>query len=86
VGSGEHAPCPGFSLWPVDDDGHLLALSDLAHDLAVDPFDGGKLARPVGTTMGPAQPGGLMGLPFGGHREAKLGGLLEARDLHRLLL
>ncbi len=84
VGAAQNTPRPRFLGWPIDDDAHLLARCDLADDFAIGPFDGVKLARPVGATVGPTEPGGLMRLPFGGHGEAKLGWCLGAGDLHRL--
>ena len=75
MGAGQDLACPG--LRPADDDEHSLGFRDLAHDLAIDPLDGAKLARPVAATVRPAQPGGLVGLPFGGHGKTKLRGRLH---------
>jgi hypothetical protein len=48
-----------------------LALRDLADHLAVNPANGVNFVRPVGFIVRPAEPGGGVRLPFGGHGVAE---------------
>jgi hypothetical protein len=75
VRSGHGQAAPGEPLLGpgLDQDAHLLPGSDLPHDLAVDPADRVELPGPVGGVVGPAEPGRLVGLPLGRHREAQPG-------------
>ncbi len=45
--------------------------AELAHDLAVDPWNGREAAGPIVAIVRPGDPGGLVRLPFGGHAEAR---------------
>ncbi len=51
-----------------------FADGDFADDFGVDPLDGFEFAGPVGGIVGPAEPGGFVGRPFGRHRETLRGG------------
>src|SRR5213594_1975937 len=57
----------------LHEDPHRLAWGELAHDLPVHPLDRGELPRPVARVVRPADPGGRVRLPLGGHREAERG-------------
>jgi hypothetical protein len=41
--------------------------AQMANDFGVDPWDRFEFAGPIGAVVWPGEPGGGMGLPFGGH-------------------
>ena len=55
----------------VDQDADDLAWDERAHDFAVHPRDRAKLAGPIAGVVRPADPRGVVRLPFGGHTEAE---------------
>src|SRR5262249_51353371 len=65
---------PGSPLGPgvVDQDADALRLVQVAHDLGVDPGDGGELARPIVPAVRPGDPGRGVRFPFRRHPEAEL--------------
>ena len=69
VAAGQFLFAPG-----VDQHADGLARRNPAHHLGVDPANGVELVRPIRRVMRPCQPGGFVGLPFRGHREAEGGG------------
>ena len=50
-----------------------LDVRDDARDLGVDPWNRRELPRPIRLVMRPADPGGAMPVPFGGHPERRSG-------------
>jgi hypothetical protein len=54
-----------------DEQADDFAGGNLSHHFAVDPRMAVEFARPVGGVVRPAEPGGLVRFPFGGHREAE---------------
>lgn len=69
VGSGaaEEAGGSALGVGVVDEDVDVFDLREVADDLAIDPGDGLELAGPVLGVVGPGDPGGGVGAPFGGH-------------------
>ena len=63
----------GFGL-VTNEEADGFAGADVADHFAIDPADGVKLAGPVGFVVGPAEPGGGVRFPFGGHGKAQVGG------------
>ena len=57
---------------------------EVADDFGESPGDRGKFAGPVGEFVGPAEPGGVVGFPFGGHMKAEGVGRFCLRDLFHL--
>ena len=53
-----------------DEEIHAFDAREMADDFRVGPGNGGKFAGPVGEFVRPAEPGGVVGFPFGGHPEA----------------
>ncbi len=58
----------------LDENVDALALCEEADDLGVDPGDGFEFVGPVFVIVGPGDPGGIVGMPFGGHGVAEGGG------------
>ena len=57
-----------------DDEAHVFARRNFPHHFTVNPRDDLELARPVAGVVRPAEPGGLVLFPFGGHGIALFGG------------
>ncbi len=58
----------------VDEDVDVFAAREMTDDLGVDPGDGLELTGPVFGVMGPCDPGGGVGRPFGRHAEVAFAG------------
>ena len=69
VGSGSVEDAVGAPLGRdvVDEDVDLFGAGEVAGDLGVDPGNGLEFAGPVFGVVGPGDPGGGVGGPFGGH-------------------
>jgi hypothetical protein len=61
----------GFGVFSFDEDAHALDAREMTHDFGVDPWNGREFAGPVGAFVRPAEPGGFVWLPFGGHAIAE---------------
>ncbi len=67
----EQLPNLAFGCTIVDDQFDALVSREIADDLGVDPWNRRELAGPIAVIVGPRQPGGGVGLPFGGHAIAE---------------
>jgi hypothetical protein len=67
AGTRQQAAGLALVLRGVDENPHHLAGYEPAHDFGVDEWNDGDLARPIGRVVRPADPGGVMLLPLGGH-------------------
>ncbi len=69
VGTGtfEDLRGPAFGSEIVDENVDVFNAGEMADDLGVDPGDGLEFVRPVFGVVGPGDPGGGVGRPFGGH-------------------
>src|SRR5256886_4812264 len=65
----EHASRPALMRGRIHENTHDLAGHHLADDLAVHPLDRRELTRPIACVIWPADPGGVVWLPFGWHAE-----------------
>ena len=66
-GATEEAGGAAFGIGGVDEDVDAFDLGEVSDDLGVDPGDGLEFAGPVVGVVGPGDPGGGVGCPFGGH-------------------
>ena len=85
----EHASGAALVVGGIDQDPHELSPGERARDLSVHPGDRAKLARPIAGVVRPADPGGVMRFPLGGHAEAEARGRLrhyERSSRNRLVI
>ena len=65
-----------------DDETNLFAGGNFPDHLAIDPRDDLEFAGPVAGVVGPAEPRGFMGFPFGGHGVPEVGGDVSNGGFH----
>ena len=66
----EHATRARFMLFRIHQDANCFAFGEMADNFTVDPVNRLDFTGPVGGIVRPADPGGLVRFPFGGHVES----------------